>query len=335
MFDMKNAIFSAALVLSAALSPSAMAQVETTRADKVPSSLLHLGVASGYYSPYAFVVDKKARELTVWTQDADGYRVVEKFQADLGKKDGDKRSSGDYRTPEGVYFLVEQLTGPGLDFSQYGKRAFTTNYPNFFDRRDGKTGTGIWLHAVPDTTPLTRGSRGCVVVRNEVIDKLQQYVRLEKTPILIEPNVELIDAAALRAEDQALTTTLENWRTAWEAKNIDSYISHYSSEFKSMNMDRDGWKRYKGNLNLKYQKISVRLSRPVLLRFRDRIIARFIQHYSSDHHADIGEKTVYLKKEAEGFKIVGEEWAEDKSQLASDELERAALSPARSTASNY
>ncbi len=297
-------------------------------------SLLHLGVASSYYSPYAFVVDKQARELTVWTQDAGGYRIVEKFPADLGRKDGDKRSSGDHRTPEGVYFLLEHLSGPGLDFSQYGKRAFTTNYPNFFDRREGKTGTGIWLHAIPDSTPLTRGSRGCVVVRNEVIEKLQQYVRLQKTPLLIEPSIELIEASALQAEQQMLTAALESWRTAWEAKNIDNYINHYSNEFRSMNMDRDQWKRYKGNLNSKYEKISVRLSRPVLLRFRERIIARFIQHYSSDHHADIGEKTVYLKKEAEGFKIVGEEWVEDKSQLASDELERAALAPNRATAAN-
>lgn len=336
---MKIAIFSAALVLSAVTASQAVAQSETAfssdkYAEKVPSNLVHLGVASTYYSPYAFVVDKKSRELTVWTQDAGGYRVVEKFPADLGKKDGDKRSSGDHKTPEGVYFLLEQLQGPGLDFSLYGNRAFTTNYPNFFDRRDGKTGDGIWLHAIPDSTPLTRGSRGCVVVRNEVIDKLQAYVRLQKTPILIEPNLQLVDFTSLRAEENMLASTLENWRVSWENKNIDSYISFYSAEFRSQNMSKEQWKRYKGGLNSKYQKITVRLSRPVLLRSRDRIIARFIQHYSSDQHADIGEKTVYLKKEADGFKIVGEEWAEDKSQLASDELERASLSSARATASN-
>jgi murein L,D-transpeptidase YafK len=334
---MKISTYSAALVFSAALASTAMAQSTAqfeTRAERVPSSLLHLGVASTYYSPYAFVVDKKARELTVWTQDAGGYRAVEKFPADLGKNDGDKRSSGDARTPEGVYFLLEERQGPGLDFSQYGKRAFTTNYPNFFDRRDGKTGTGIWLHAVPDTTPLTRGSKGCVVVRNEVIDKLQQYVHLQRTPILIEQDVTLVEPTALRAEDDALTTMLESWRAAWEAKNIDGYISNYSNDFRSQNMDREAWKRFKSSLNEKYQKISVRLSRPVILSYKDRIIARFIQHYTSDQHADIGEKTVYLKKEADGYKIVGEEWSEDKSQLAADELEHASLNSARATAAN-
>ena len=335
---MKLKIFSvlATCLVSFSAAPVA-AQSETTAqgyAAKVPVSLLHLGVASAYYSPYAFVVDKKARTLTVWTQDAGGYKVVETFPADLGKKEGDKTSSGDHRTPEGVYFLLEHLTGSSLDFSQYGNRAFTTNYPNFFDRRDGKTGNGIWLHAVPDKTPLTRGSRGCVVVRNEVIDKLQQYVRLQKTPILIEPSTETVDAIAIKTETAGLNAALEDWRTAWETKNIDSYISHYGDEFRSLNMNKDQWKTYKNNLNSKYEKITVRLSQPVLLRFRDRVVARFIQHYSSDRHADIVEKTLYLKKVGDAFKIIGEEWAEDKSQLASDELERGALSAGRAAAAN-
>lgn len=289
-------------------------------ADKVPAALVSLGAGSSYYSSHAFVVDKKARTITVWMQDAGGYRQVAQHPADLGKNDGDKKSQGDHRTPEGAYFLLERLEGPSLDFSQYGKRAFTTDYPNFFDRRDGKTGNGIWLHAVPDQTPLTRGSRGCVVVRNDVILDLTQYVRLNKTPILIEKEIEMVPVTTLKKEAEELAQTVEAWRAAWGTKDLERYISFYGPDFKAMNMNREQWKRYKAGLNEKYQQLNIKLSRPVILRYKDRIVARFLQEYQSDQHADFGEKILFLRQTAEGLKIIGEEWREDSSQLARDEL---------------
>ncbi len=293
-------------------------------ANEVPAGLVALGAGHGYYSPYAFVVDKKARTLTVWTQDAGGYAQIAQFPADLGRSDGDKKAQGDHKTPEGAYFLLEKLDGPTLDFSQYGKRAFTTDYPNFFDRRDGKTGNGIWLHAVPDHTPLTRGSRGCVVVRNDVILDLTKYVRLTKTPILIEKEIEFLPAADIKKEAHEITQALEAWRAAWSAKDLDGYISFYDDDFRAMNMNREQWRRYKDGLNGKYQTLDIRLSRPLILRYKDRFVARFLQEYRSDKHADFGEKTVYLRKTSNGVKIVGEEWREDSSQLARDEIQAAA-----------
>lgn len=322
-----------ALVLSfavplAARAQTAPVQTETTPAyaERVPAGLVHLGPSSGYYSPHAFVVDKKARTLTVWIQDSGGYKQIAQFPADLGKNDGDKISEGDHKTPEGAYFLLEKLDGPALDFSQYGKRAFTTDYPNFFDRRDGKTGGGIWLHAVPDKTPLTRGSRGCVVVRNNVILDLTKYVRLTKTPILIEKEIEFVAAADIKKEAQEVAQALEQWRASWASKNIDGYISYYGDDFKAMNMNRAQWKRYKSDLNEKYNSLDIKFSRPVVLRYKDRFVARFLQKYQSDKHADFGEKTLYLRKTGGDIKIIGEEWRQDSSQLARDEIQASSTS---------
>ncbi len=297
-------------------------------AKKVPASLLQMAVSSGYYSSHAFVVDKKARSLSVWLQESGGFKQVAQFPADLGRQDGDKRASGDHRTPEGIYFLLNRLEGPSLDFGQYGQRAFTTDYPNFFDRLDGKTGNGIWLHAVPDKTPLTRGSRGCVVVRNNVIGSLTQYVRLQKTPILIEKEVDYVLVDDLRASAQQLNQTIETWRTAWEQKDINRYISFYGDDFKAMGMTRDQWKTYKQGLNDRYRQLGIKLSRPILLRYKDGIVARFLQNYTSDQHTDFGEKTLYMKKTSSGFRIVGEEWAGENSRLAHDELEASSLAAA-------
>lgn len=297
---------------------NAYAQSET--ANRVPSSLVQVSPHPLYYSPYAFVVDKKSRTLTVWHQDGGNLSAVASFPTDMGANEGEKKSAGDKRTPSGIYFLQNKLEGPGLDFSLYGKRAFTTDYPNFFDRLDHKTGSGIWLHAVPDTVPLTRGSRGCVVVRNEVIMNLGQYVKLGKTPLIIQDEVELLDSEKAKRSSEQLSGLVEKWRTAWETKDIDSYISFYASNFKAMKMNRDQYKSYKANLNSQYKTLQVKFSRPVIYAYKDRAVARFLQSYTSDQHSDFGEKVLYLVKEGADYKIIGEEWQADNSQLAQEEF---------------
>ncbi|RYZ71891.1 MAG: hypothetical protein EOP05_11580 [Proteobacteria bacterium] len=288
---------------------------------EVPSALMQLPPASKYYSPYAFVVDKKERTLNVWQQTGAGLKKVAAYPADMGRTAGEKKSEGDHKTPEGIYFLQTRLEGPTLDFSLYGQRAFTTDYPNFFDRTEGKGGSGIWLHAVPDKVALTRGSRGCVVVRNDIIAELTQYVRLGRTPILIQTATQMAPVAEVTKTNADLNAWLESWRASWEAKNIDGYISAYSDDFKSMKMNREQWKSFKERLNSQYQQITVRLSRPTILIDRNRAIVRFLQEYTSDMHADFGEKVLYLKKEKDGFRIVGEEWKKETSQVAREEIE--------------
>ncbi len=305
---------------NAAATPAA-SQNANSLDTSVPSALMQLPPASKYYSPYAFVVDKKERTLNVWQQTGSGLKKVAAYPADMGRTSGDKRSEGDHKTPEGIYFLQTRLEGPTLDFNLYGQRAFTTDYPNFFDRREGKGGSGIWLHAVPDKVALTRGSRGCVVVRNNIIAELTQYVRLGRTPILIQTATQMAPVEEVAKTNSDLNSWLESWRAAWEAKNIDGYIAAYSDDFRSMKMDKEQWKAFKTRLNSQYRQITVRLSRPTILIDRDRAIVRFLQEYTSDQHADFGEKVLYLKKEKEGFRIVGEEWTKETSQVAREEIE--------------
>ena len=289
--------------------------------DRVPAGLTQLLSASQYYSPYAFVVDKKARVLSVWQQTENGLKKVATFPADLGKHQGNKQNRGDAKTPEGIYFLQSRLEGSALDFNLYGKRAFTTDYPNYFDRRQGKTGSGIWLHAVPDHVALTRGSSGCVVVRNDVILNLTQYVRLGRTPMLIQNQTDYQAASTLQKENVEVTEWLEAWRDAWEKKDLDKYISHYGEDFLSMKMDKAQWRDYKAKLNADYHTITVHISKPSIFFSNGNGIIRFLQEYASDMHTDFGEKTLYLKKDAKGIHIIGESWTPESSKIAKDEIE--------------
>jgi murein L,D-transpeptidase YafK len=196
------------------------------------------------------------------------------------------------------------------------------DYPNFFDRLDRKTGDGIWLHAVPDDVPLTRGSRGCVVVRNQVIKDLTRFVRLGQTPIIIED----IGHWVSRDEHTSMATRsqewLEDWRSAWMEKRIDAYIDHYDESFESLGMNRSQWRSFKDRLNRTYQTIDVRLSRPKFLVHGNRAVVRFLQQYQSDQVQDFGEKTLYLRRRSpQGpWKIVSEQWQKETDPQAIAEM---------------
>lgn len=297
--------FSKTAFLFAALSLSV--STTTVWAGDIPSVLLRLGDGQ-HLSDTAIVVDKSRRLLTVWKAEGDRIAKQAEYPSDLGKFAGPKIKRGDKRTPEGVYFLLERLEGPGLNFREYGVRAFTTDYPNLFDRRAGKTGDGIWLHAIPDEVGLERGSRGCVVVRNEHILDLTQFVRLKQTPIVVLDQVDYIPQSEAQKTARGIEDFVETWRKSWESEDIDTYMSFYDESFQSNRMNKDQWRRYKQGLNSRYEQILVSFSKPVAFEHKGQIILRALQRYKSDALEDFGEKTLYMTRTPQGLKIVAEEW---------------------------
>jgi murein L,D-transpeptidase YafK len=315
------ALLTSLLLPSLSIEASFAANSTGTKPTSLPAHLISVPTNDGYYGPYVFVVDKSARSLEIWqsvSDGKDGFQFIRSAShpADLGKNSGDKIAEGDHKTPEGIYFLLEKLEGPTLDFSLYGSRAYTTNYPNHFDIIDGKTGSGIWLHSVPDSVPLTRGSRGCVVVRNNIVTTFDPYIQLNRTPIIISDSIETRSPADAIEANRKLVSWLDAWRAAWESKDLDSYMSFYDDGFKSMGMSKSQWRTYKERLNRNYQTITVQISQPLALEHRGRAIVRFVQRYASDQVSDIGEKTLHLTNINGDWKILSETWRADASPAA-------------------
>lgn len=274
-----------------------------------------LGLAAN--SPYALLVDKSQRTMTLWKWTEDHPSLVKAFPTDIGRNNGDKTAEGDHRTPEGVYFFMNVKEKEELDFNLYGIRAFATDYPNYFDRLEGKTGTGIWLHAIPDSQSLWRGSRGCVVVRNKVIEELTPYISLRTTPMVVQNNVEYLKPDAWTSERSKIFGWLEKWRAAWETKDLDNYMNYYSEKFHSMGMNKKRWRSYKQFLTEKYSFIKVALSDIQAFKHQGKFMIRFFQKYESDKKQDFGEKVLYVQDADNGMGIVGEEWfAKPEANLA-------------------
>lgn len=267
-----------------------------------------------HFSKYIFVVGKKERTLWVYERQGEKLKVVEKFETDIGKNHGEKTKANDYKTPTGIYFLQKNMTQPEIPFNLYGSQAFTTDYPNIFDQREAKTGSGIWLHAVPDTTLLTRGSRGCVVVRNDVIKKLAPYVKLKQTPLVIYNEVNFLTFEQHLAVKKKYLEFFEKWRSSWESQDIDSYIRFYDKTFQNDKMNFNRWYKHKKRMRALYSDIKVKLSVPLIISNKDQVVMRTLQNYKSNLHEDSGEKTLHCQASPQdgvyGFKIVREDWAD-------------------------
>ncbi|OFZ12430.1 MAG: hypothetical protein A2Z20_06705 [Bdellovibrionales bacterium RBG_16_40_8] len=278
----------------------------TPESGMVPDNFVWMGVRQ---PSHVLIADKEKRTLTVWSHIQDMAVFVGAFPMDIGKNNGDKFIAGDARTPEGIYFFQDKLEGDQINFDEYGRRAFTLDYPNFFDSLAGKTGHGIWLHAVPETVSLKRGSRGCVVVRNEIIDKLTPMISLKNTPLLILNKVNYVKPEKLQESSKSVISWLEGWRSSWESKNIESYMAYYNNKFKAMKMGKDKWRNYKSGLNQKYSYIKVGVRDPLIISRNNELVLRFIQEYESDGLKDTGEKTLYVKKDSSNqYEIITEYW---------------------------
>lgn len=284
---------------------------KTPEPETYPEGLISIP-DNDHFSKYVFVVGKKERTLWVYERIGDQLKIIENFSTDMGKSDGEKTKANDHKTPTGIYFLQKKMTQPEIPFSTYGKLAFTTDYPNIFDKREAKTGSGIWLHAVPDSVPLTRGSRGCVVVRNNVIQKLQEYVKLGQTPLVIFNEVHFVTYEKHIELQKKFRDFFEGWRKTWEQQNVDSYIRFYDASFRNDKMNYSKWYQHKKRLKSLYKTIEVQLSIPLIIQNKDQVVIRTVQKYKSDLHADFGEKTIHARESPNdgpfGFKIIREDW---------------------------
>lgn len=302
--------FSFSLCVSWALQSSAVepAAAAAPLSESFPEGLISFS-SRPEFSKNIFVVDKARRVLRVYQYENQLPRMVLEVPSDLGKRPGPKLRENDYRTPVGIYFLQKKLSQPEIPFNLYGDVAFTTDYPNVFDKRDAKTGSGIWLHAVPDNVALTRGSRGCVVVRNDMVKKLADYVTLGQTPMLIYDKISELSLEDYKKQRTQYLNFIETWRTAWQNEDIESYIKFYDPTFFNANMDYKQWYNHKKRLKGFYKFIEVSFSEPTILKNKDQVVIRMLQHYRSDRHDDFGEKTIHAHYSPEqGFHIVREDW---------------------------
>jgi murein L,D-transpeptidase YafK len=274
--------------------------------DRVPRYLIQLQPEQ----KYALVVDTSKSTLYVFENRNGAAHYLADYYISSGKNGIEKVREGDKKTPLGVYHVTSSMPREKLA-DLYGSGAFPINYPNEWDRREGRKGSGIWLHGTPSDTfsRPPQASDGCVVLTNRDLDAIRQRVQIGLTPVIISSAIEWVQPQAITGVRQELTGALESWRRDWESLNTDLYLKHYSPAFTSGTQDYRAFAQHKRQVNGGKQWVKVKVDGVSMLLYpgKQRLaVVTFDQDYASSNLANKMRKRQYWLKEGSGWRIIHE-----------------------------
>ncbi len=262
---------------------------------------------------YAIVVDTKRSRLYVYENDVKNGgrpRFVADYYVTQGKLGADKVAEGDKKTPIGVYHVTSSLPRQKLA-DLYGNGAFPISYPNEWDRRQGRNGSGIWLHGTPSNTfsrpPLA--SDGCVVLNNPDLDAVAKNLQVGLTPVIISNSVEWLSLDDWAKERKELNKTIDAWRADWESRDTDRFLKHYSQRFQSSDQNFKQFAEQKRKVNAGKAWIKVKVENLSVFRNPGKeevVVVTFDQDYRSNNLTNVMKKRQYWVREGGQWKIIYE-----------------------------
>lgn len=262
---------------------------------------------------YAIVVDTKRSRLYLYENDLKNGgrpRFVADYYVTQGKLGANKLSEGDKKTPTGVYHVTANLPRQKLA-DLYGNGAFPINYPNELDKRQGRKGSGIWLHGTPSNTfsrpPLA--SDGCVVLANQDLDAVAKNLQVGLTPVIISNSVEWLSLDDWNKERSELNKAIEAWRSDWESRDTERYLKHYSKRFKSADQSYDDFAAQKKQVNAGKEWIKIKTENLSVFRNPGKeevVVVTFDQDYRSNNLNNQMKKRQYWARESGQWKIIYE-----------------------------
>ncbi len=187
---------------------------------------------------HAIAVDASRSRLYLFENSGNGLQLVGEHYVSIGRLGAEKNTEGDQRTPLGVYYITSRLEAKQLtDF--YGVGALPLNDPNEYDRRQGKTGGGIWLHGVPSDSYARspNSTDGCVVLANPELQTILQRVQPRSTPVVIARNLQWLTPDRNEPQRRNLQNLLEGWRVARASGDLNRLLAFYSPQFSSGSKD--------------------------------------------------------------------------------------------------
>ncbi|MFZ2972494.1 MAG: L,D-transpeptidase family protein [Ferribacterium limneticum] len=282
---------------------------EKPPADFVPRYLLQMQPDQRF----AIVVDTKRSRLYLYENDLTNGgqpRFVADYYVTQGKLGAEKLVEGDKKTPVGVYHVTANLPRQKLA-DLYGNGAFPLNYPNEWDKRQGRGGSGIWLHGTPSDTFARppRASDGCVVLTNQDLDVVAKNLQVGLTPVIISNSVEWLSLDDWAKERSELNKSIDAWRADWESRDTDRYLTHYSKRFKAGEQDFAEFSAQKKQVNAGKEWIKLKIDNLSVFRNPGKdevVVVTFDQDYRSNNLNNQMKKRQYWLREGDQWKIIYE-----------------------------
>lgn len=261
----------------------------------IPLSLLQL--RSDYQ--HVLAVDLSSNQIFVFANNNGTPKLINSYYATIGKEGFGKQREGDNRTPVGVYRTQKYIDGKSLP-ELYGHGALPLDFPNAWDRKQGRTGHGIWIHGMPSNQSRRppRDSEGCVVVSNELMPVLHHWSELKSTPVILADKLQWVEPVRADKARTALLSTVEEWRNNWASGDMDKFLAMHSPKFRTQNQRFTNYANRKRKFAQARGSVGIRLEDIEVFMYPDvdhkaMAMVSFRQHYSSKQFKDTSHKTQY------------------------------------------
>jgi len=263
-------------------------------------------VINGYYESiqYVMICEKDQKDIKLY----DTKKKAELFNSEVfvGKEVGDKKIEGDMKTPIGAYKLTQRITN--VD-PFYGPLALTTNYPNMYDKTQGKTGHGIWIHGLPLNQERDDFTQGCIALDNTKITNLDKKINIDNSVLVIS------EQKLQQVTKEDMSTVLSNiykWRDAWKDSDISSYLSFYDENFKKSNGQTfQKFSRYKKRIFNRNEQKTIEFFNINIIPYpndTNKKIFKVVMDelYKTKNHTFNGKKELYLEVKNNSISILAE-----------------------------
>lgn len=276
--------------------------------DLLPENILFIASSQ----PYVILVDQQNSRIYVYRNDQ-GIPVLETdYFITIGLKGSGKQIRGDQKTPVGIYHVTRYIDDQQLP-DLYGRGAFPISYPNVWDIRQQRTGSGIWIHGTPSYTynrsPLA--SNGCIVVSNPDFSSIYQYINADiNTPVIVAQQVNWLTKKQWQQQRKEMLAVLNSWISDWESLNHERYRQNYSqTDYYAHNRDFKNWDGHKRWRNRNKTRIEVDYSELNIFNYpgeENLVLMQFRQDYQ-DNDIDLeSSKELYWHRNQNRWQIVYE-----------------------------
>lgn len=261
--------------------------------------LENIDTSYGYYDSieYTLVSKQDMKKIEIFKNSKKQKVKIFNSHIMTGKNNGPKENKGDLKTPIGVYELVDKLTS--LD-QFYGPLALVTSYPNNFDKINGRTGNGIWIHGVPLAGERDPYTKGCIALENENLLLLDKNIDFKNSILIIENNNTELNTSN-KNDIINILSSFYSWKNAWKEGDFENYISFYSQKFKKTDgSDIKQFSSYKKSIFDKKEEKQIIFKDVNVIPYpneenKNMYKIKYYQIYSTKNHNFSGFKELYIE----------------------------------------
>ena len=259
-----------------------------------------------------FIADTGTATLYRFEQSSSGIRLGHEGYMSIGQNGVGKERAWDRRTPLGIYFVVDQLDTSRLH-ERYGITAFPLDYPNAWDRRQQRTGDGIWVHGViagGEKRP-PRDTDGCIALPNEDLAALEDKFVPLVTPVIVTREIRWENTETIRDLRRELNVAVNAWAQYYGDADLHAYLSLYANDFSYRGMKLHEWASFRSQTLEQRGAVKIVIEDLLLLADPEEeglFIARFHETMSGPELGSRTIKRLYWRRDDEGeWRIVAED----------------------------